>query len=60
MVEGKVEALLPYGALVQLDRGGIVAMLHISQISQERFEAVEDVFSEGDRIKASTSAAAVS
>ncbi len=45
-----VQSVKPYGAFVELE-GGVVGLLHISQISQERVEDVEDVLEVGDKVK---------
>jgi len=40
---------MPFGAFIDLG-GGKEGLLHISKISKERIEKVEDVLSEGDTI----------
>lgn len=50
VVEGVVQAVKPYGAFVRLE-GGVVALLHVSQISQHRIQAMDLVLSPGERIK---------
>lgn len=47
--DAKVVSLQPYGAFVEF--GGKSGLLHISEISYERVERVEDVLKEGDSIK---------
>jgi len=47
--EGKVVKIMPFGAFIDLG-GGKEGLLHISKISKERIEKVEDVLSEGDQI----------
>eukprot|EP00898_Chlorokybus_atmophyticus_P007617 jgi/Chlat1/7857/Chrsp66S07290 len=49
VVLGRVQAVKPYGAFV--DIGGINGLLHISQISHDRIANVENVLSEGDKLK---------
>ena len=46
IVVGKVERIMPYGAFVSVD--GFDCFLHISQISYERLEKVEDALNVGD------------
>ena len=47
--EGKVVKIMPFGAFIDLG-GGKEGLLHISKISKERIEKVEDVLSVGDQI----------
>ena len=47
--EGIARSLMPYGVFV--DFAGKSGLLHISEISHERVEKVEDVFKEGDKLK---------
>jgi len=47
--EGKVVKIMPFGAFIDLG-GGKEGLLHISKISKERVEKVEDVLSVGDQI----------
>ena len=47
--DGVVTKIMPFGAFVDLG-GGKEGLLHISKISKERIEKVEDVLSEGDRV----------
>ena len=49
VVVGTVQAVKPYGAFV--DVGGLNGLLHISQISHDRIVNVENVLSEGDKLK---------
>lgn len=46
IVKGKVERIMPYGAFVNVD--GVDCFLHISNISYEKLEKVEDVLNVGD------------
>ena len=50
VVVGTVQAVKPYGAFI--DVGGLNGLLHISQISHDRVTNVENVLSEGDKLKA--------
>ena len=47
--DGIVTKIMPFGAFIDLG-GGKEGLLHISKISKERVEKVEDVLSVGDRI----------
>ena len=47
--DGIVTKIMPFGAFVDVG-GGKEGLLHISKISKERVEKVEDVLSVGDRI----------
>lgn len=49
VVEGIVSSVKPYGAFVDL--GSTNGLLHISQISHDRINAVEDVLQPGDKLK---------
>lgn len=49
VVIGIVQAVKPYGAFI--DVGGLNGLLHISQISHDRVLNVENVLSEGDKLK---------
>jgi len=49
VVEGIVESIRPFGAFINL--GETNGLLHISQISHERVNAVENVLTPGDRLK---------
>merc|ERR1712125_81697 len=49
LVNGLVKALKPYGAFVEV--GGMSGLLHISQISYDRIENLENVFQLGDKVK---------
>mmetsp|Transcript_16374 Transcript_16374/g.31432 ORF Transcript_16374/g.31432 Transcript_16374/m.31432 type:complete len:380 (+) Transcript_16374:98-1237(+) len=49
VVLGTVQSVQDYGAFV--DIGGINGLLHISQISHERIDAVENVLTVGDQLK---------
>ena len=48
-VEGVVRKLMPFGAFV--DIGGVDGLLHISDLSHERVNKVEDVLKEGQQLK---------
>ncbi len=45
VVEGSIQGVKPYGAFVELEPSGLVALLHVSQISAERVKDVSAVFS---------------
>ncbi len=47
--DGIVTKIMPFGAFIDIG-GGKEGLLHISKISKERVEKVEDVLSVGDRI----------
>ena len=47
--DGTVVKIMPFGAFIDLG-GGKEGLLHISKISKERVEKVEDVLSVGDRV----------
>lgn len=49
IVHGKVERILPYGAFVSVE--GFDCFLHISQISYDRLESVEQVLHVGDELQ---------
>ena len=51
VIEGKVARLADFGAFINLEQG-IDALLHVSQISNERVEKPSDVLKVGDVIKA--------
>ncbi len=51
IIEGKVARLADFGAFINLEQG-IDALLHVSQISNERVEKPSDVLKVGDVIKA--------
>lgn len=50
-VEGTVESIMPYGAFVRL-ADGVSGLVHISQLSDKRVKAVEDVLAVGDAVTA--------
>ena len=50
VVSGTVTGLRQYGAFLELD-GGVAGLLHISQISYDRIDNLEDVFTVGQRCK---------
>ena len=47
--EGTVASVMPYGVFV--DFMGKSGLLHISEVSHSRIEKIEDVFSQGDKVK---------
>jgi len=49
LVEGVVQALKPYGAFIEV--GGMSGLLHISQISYDRIEDLEQVLQPGMDVK---------
>lgn len=49
-VEGKVKNLTTFGAFVEIAEG-IEGLVHISQLSHERVEKVEDVLASGDKVQ---------
>merc|ERR1712157_265385 len=49
LVSGLVKALKPYGAFVEV--GGMSGLLHISQISYDRIENLENVLQPGMQVK---------
>ncbi len=51
VVAGKVVRFAPFGAFVELEEG-IDGLVHISQISSERVEKIEDVLKIGEIVKA--------
>ena len=51
VVEGTVESIMPYGAFVRL-ADGVSGLVHISQLSDKRVKAVEDVLAVGDAVTA--------
>ncbi|TXC78541.1 polyribonucleotide nucleotidyltransferase [Luteibaculum oceani] len=48
--KGKVKAIMPYGAFVELVPG-TDGLLHISEIAWEKIENVKDVFNENDQVE---------
>lgn len=50
IVEGAVTKIMPFGAFIEVP-GGKEGLLHISKISKERIEKVEDVLKVGDVVK---------
>jgi small subunit ribosomal protein S1 len=50
VVSGTITGLRQYGAFLELD-GGIAGLLHISQISYDRIDSLETLFSIGQRCK---------
>lgn len=46
--EGVVKKIMPFGAFV--DIGGVDGLLHISDLSHDRVNKVEDVLKEGDKV----------
>ncbi|MBR4514897.1 MAG: bifunctional 4-hydroxy-3-methylbut-2-enyl diphosphate reductase/30S ribosomal protein S1 [Lachnospiraceae bacterium] len=51
VVKGKVARMATFGAFVELEPG-VDALLHVSQISNQRVEKPEDVYKIGDEIEA--------
>ena len=51
VVKGKVTKITNYGAFIELDND-IDGLVHISQISEERIEAIKDVIDEGAEVEA--------
>jgi len=51
VVEGTVESIMPYGAFIRL-ADGVSGLVHISQLSDKRVKAVEDVLAVGDAVTA--------
>ena len=49
VVEGTVVKIMPYGAFIDL--GGVEGLLHISDISWKRINAVEDVLEVGEKVE---------
>ncbi len=47
IVKGKVKKIMPYGAFIEVD--GVDCFLHISNISYERLNRVEDAIKEGEQ-----------
>ena len=47
---GTITAVKKFGAFVDVD--GITALLHISQISQERLSSMNNIFRVGERVRA--------
>lgn len=50
VVSGTVTGLRQYGAFLELE-GGMAGLLHISQISYERIDNLEQLFSVGQKCK---------
>lgn len=50
VMTGKVESLMPYGAFVKLENG-LSGLVHVSQISDKRVKAPEDVLEVGAEVK---------
>jgi polyribonucleotide nucleotidyltransferase len=48
--EGKVKAVMPYGAFVEII-AGIDGLIHISELEWHKVNSVEDVLKEGDMVK---------
>lgn len=51
MVEGTVEKILDFGAIVELG-GGASGMIHVSELADKYVEKVTDIVKVGDRVKA--------
>jgi polyribonucleotide nucleotidyltransferase len=52
IVSAKVLRIQPFGAFVAMDGGSMEAMIHISKMSKERIEKVEDALKIGDVVYA--------
>jgi polyribonucleotide nucleotidyltransferase len=50
-VSAKVLRILPFGAFVSMDGGSMEAMIHISKMSKERIEKVEDALKIGQEVQ---------
>ena len=50
VVSGTVTGLRPYGAFLELE-GGMAGLLHISQISYERIDNLDQLLSVGQKCK---------
>lgn len=50
VIAGTITGLRPYGAFLELE-GGLAGLLHISQISYDRIENLESLFSIGQKCK---------
>jgi len=48
-IQGKVIKIMPYGAFIKLDEGG-VGLIHISQFSNEYVKDARAFVKEGDRV----------
>ena len=51
VVEGAVTKLLDFGAIIEID-GSIEGLVHISELSYDKVEAVEDILKVGDMVRA--------
>lgn len=51
IIEGKVVRIAPFGAFVEVEKG-VDGLVHISQISNERVNKIEDVLKVGEAVKA--------
>ncbi|KAL1514911.1 hypothetical protein AB1Y20_003991 [Prymnesium parvum] len=49
--EARVLSVKPYGAFVEFEGCRVHGLVHISQLSRQRVESVEEVVSMGDRVK---------
>ena len=47
--EGKVKSIMPFGAFVEI-MPGKDGLLHISEIDWKRFETMDGIFTEGDKV----------
>ena len=52
IVTAKVLRIQPFGAFVAMDGGAMEAMIHISKMSKERIEKVEDALNIGQEVQA--------
>jgi small subunit ribosomal protein S1 len=51
VVEGEITRIVPFGAFIKLE-DRLEGLIHISEVSQDRIEKVEDVLKVGDKITA--------
>lgn len=51
IVTGTVIQIAAFGAFIELDNG-IQGFIHVSELSDQVFETVEDIIAVGDRVKA--------
>ena len=50
IVEGKVTSVAPFGAFVELE-GGTTGLVHISEVSTEYVQNINDYVKQGDKVK---------
>lgn len=51
LIWGTIRRMQPFGAFVGIDNTNVSGLLHISNISRQHFEYIEDVLKIGDRIR---------